>query len=205
MNFNFLVTGLIIVGVQLISRVLISHSTECDINFDFGCHVMITLYDFLMLLFDIGIYLFYCCKRLVSALDQTMYIVFRELEDMEDTKENTEDNNENNTEENEEEDGVESIEEENTEENMEESDEENTEENMDDEAEELRIMSNKLNALESLISSLVDDKNKIETEETDVNKAIDDLEKSVTEICKINNTDSQTNDQQSNEPKTDNE
>lgn len=197
MNFNFLVTGLIIVGVQLISRVLILHSTECDIDFDFGCHVMITLYDFLMLLFDIGIYLFYCCKCFLNALDQTMYIVFRELDD---TEENNEENMEDETEEND----VESTEE-NTEDEAEENMEESAEENDENEAEELRIMSNKLNALESLISSLVDDKNKIETEETDVNKAIDDLEKSVTEICKINNTDSQTNDQQSNESKTDNE
>ena len=197
MNFNFLVTGLIIVGVQLISRVLILHSTECDIDFDFGCHVMITLYDFLMLLFDIGIYLFYSCKCMLNALDQTMYIIFRESDD---TEENNEENDVESTEENTEENDVES-----TEENTENETEENTEENDEDEAEELRIMSNKLNALESLISSLVDNKNKIETEETDVNKAIDDLEKSVTEICKINNTDSQTNDQQSNESKTDNE
>ena len=189
MIFNFLVTGLIIVGVQLISRVLILQSTKCDINFDFGCHVMITLYDFLMLLLNIGIYLFYYCKRLIKALDQTMYVIFRELDD-------TEENNEVN---------IKESTEESTENNTEESTEDNTEENMEDEAEELRIMSNKLNALESLISSLVDDKNKIKTEEIDVNKAIDDLEKSVTEICKINNTDSQINDQQSNESKTDNE
>ena len=45
MNFNFILTGLFIVSAQLVARVLLVQSTNCDINFDYKCYIMVALYD----------------------------------------------------------------------------------------------------------------------------------------------------------------
>lgn len=177
MNFNFILTGLFIVSAQLVARVLLLQSTKCDIDFDYKCYIMVALYDLMMILTDVILYIMYTCKCFIKALDQTMYVIYRELENENQNENQNEETSEDNDETNEE------INEETSDEFSESS------ENIQDE---LSQMSDKLDKLENLISSMVieeeknheiNNENRNEVTNDDVNRVINDLEKSVTEIC----------------------